>query len=124
MKEISPAQVHDLMLKEKEAVFIDVRSDVAFATGTADLAKVQQLAFNMPIKSGDAINRNFLESLERSIGQIKGKTLIFMCYHGNSSKIACQMVEDARSSEVYNLIGGFQGWQLAKLPIGRGVCQK
>jgi glyoxylase-like metal-dependent hydrolase (beta-lactamase superfamily II) len=73
-------------------------------------------------KAGHIANAQ-LFPLDRFSGQIpapdKTLPLVVHCKSGYRSMIACSLLKKAGYESVTNLVGGFDAWELAKLPISR-----
>ena len=55
-----------------------------------------------------------LSQMPTQLAQIsKNQAIVCYCYHGNSSKLAAQLLVEQGCVPVYSLIGGFEAWSLA-----------
>ncbi|WP_105903006.1 thiosulfate sulfurtransferase GlpE [Vibrio gangliei] len=89
------------MLREKNAVLLDIRDPQSFAVAHAQEAKhltndtivalMEEIEFDQPV--------------------------LVMCYHGISSQGAAQYLVNQGFEEVYSVDGGFEAWQRSDLPV-------
>lgn len=98
--EITPEQAWDMM-RTKNAVLLDVRDAARFTYSHA------QGAFHLT---------------DQSYGQFQDTydfdhPFIVSCYHGISSRSAAAFLAKQGYDNLYSVIGGFEGWQRAGLPI-------
>ncbi len=62
-----------------------------------------------------------LEQVYSRIRELSGApALLFVCYRGMTSALACEVAAAAGHEEVYNLEGGMDGWLSRKLPVKAG----
>ena len=99
---VNPAELTQLV-NHKNAIVIDTRTESEFANGHI------VNAINMPLSD--------LTSGNKSIEQLKDKTVIAYCVSGLSSKSACKHLTKSGIENVFNLTGGINGWINDKLPI-------
>ncbi len=92
--QVTPQQA-DVLIKEKNAVVIDIRDVNSFAQGCIEGA----------IRIDNSNFQAFIESAD------KDKPIIVCCYHGNSSQPASQTVASF-GFESYSLQGGMSAWAL------------
>jgi rhodanese-related sulfurtransferase len=86
--------------KEKMAtrgvVVLDVRTPAETAEGM--IAGAQELDFRAP-------------DFQDKLGKLdRDKTYLVYCRSGGRSSSACSMMEEMGFKNVYNLVGGYQGW--------------
>lgn len=92
--QITPQQAEQL-IKESDAIVIDIRDANSFAQGHIDGAtRIDNDNFQAFIESAD-----------------KEKPIIVCCYHGNSSQPASQTVASF-GFKSYSLQGGMSAWAL------------
>jgi rhodanese-related sulfurtransferase len=114
VKQVQPPQVSDVLQKDKNAVYIDVRTQQEFQNGHVPGA------VNIPVMFPDSAsgkmtpNPNFLQLVESAYP--KDKTIICGCQMGGRSQFAADMLVQAGYKDVSNMQGGFGG---AKDPMGR-----
>lgn len=98
--EITPELAWNMM-QTKNAALLDVRDAARFAYSRA------QGAFHLT---------------DQSYGQFQDiydfdHPIIVSCYHGVSSRSVAAFLAEQGYDNVYSVIGGFEGWQRASLPI-------
>ena len=117
VKQTDPMQTHDLLQKDKDAAYVDVRTPQEFQMGHVPGA------INIPVMIPDPSygrmtpNPNFLKAMETAYA--KDKKLILGCQAGGRSQYAADQLDKAGFSDVSNMKGGFGG---AKDPMGRVVA--
>lgn len=89
--------------KEKMAtrgvVVLDVRTPAETAEGK--IAGAQELDFRAP-------------DFQEKLGKLdRNKTYLVYCRSGGRSSSACSMMEEMGFKDLYNLVGGYQGWSAA-----------
>lgn len=80
---------------EGELILFDTRDAASYAAGHLDGAE--------PVS--DAALRKLIQSRQRQ------RPILVYCYRGNSSRDVCRLIAGLGFSRVYNLEGGWQGWQ-------------
>ncbi len=132
MKEISPKDAYDLLQKDPECMYLDVRSIPEFEQGHPIRA------INIPILHfspgmGMMPNEEFPAVVEANI-PAEAKLLIG-CKTGIRSARACEILSQLGYSNVTNVRGGFvgvmdqrgnvtePGWSLLRLPVCAG-CEE
>jgi rhodanese-related sulfurtransferase len=125
MKEISPQEVHDLMQRDPEVIYLDVRSVPEFEAGHP------QGAMNIPLLHftpgvGMSPNDAFPAVVEANLP--KDAKIIVGCKSGGRSANACQIMSQLGYQDVTNMRGGFggaadalgrvvePGWSMLNLP--------
>ncbi|HJZ12406.1 MAG TPA: rhodanese-like domain-containing protein [Acidobacteriota bacterium] len=128
MKEISAQEAYDLMQKDPEYMYLDVRSQHEFEQGHP------MKAVNIPImhfdpRMGMYPNDDFVPVAEAALP--KDAKLIIGCKTGMRSASACEILGRLGYQNVVNVRGGFvgamdnfgrvvePGWSLLHLPICR-----
>jgi rhodanese-related sulfurtransferase len=128
MKEISPQEAHELMQKDPEFIYLDVRSAPEFDEGHPPNA------VNIPIMNftpgfGMTPNPNFVQEVDAQIP--KGAKVIVGCKSGGRSAKACEVMTKMGYLDVANMRGGFvgaadrmgrlvePGWSMLDLPVER-----
>lgn len=98
--EITPEQAWDMM-RTKNAVLLDVRDAARFTYSHA------QGAFHLTDQSYEQFQDTY--DFDHPV--------IVSCYHGISSRSAAAFLAKQGYDNLYSVIGGFEGWQRAGLPI-------
>jgi len=128
IKQVEPPQAYEILQKNPDAIYVDVRTEDEFAQGHP------AGAINLPVvflKPGAAPqpNDSFLEVAQKVLPQ--GKKLVVGCMAGGRSQRACEILEQAGYSDLTNVRGGFggardasgaivvPGWRDAGLPVSR-----
>jgi rhodanese-related sulfurtransferase len=93
------------MINRQDAPVIDVREDAEFAKGHIVGAR------HIPLAQ--------LETRAKELQKFKSKPVIVCCATGNRSSVAMTTLKKLGFENVYNLAGGFAGWQQAGLPVER-----
>jgi rhodanese-related sulfurtransferase len=129
MKEIDAKQASELMQKDPEIIYLDVRSVPEFEQGHPPNA------FNIPLLhfspgSGMYPNEDFERVLNANLS--KNAQILVGCQSGGRSARACEIMSSLGYSNVTNVSGGFggamdqmgrvtePGWSMLGLP----VCQE
>jgi rhodanese-related sulfurtransferase len=130
IKQTTPPQAHEILQKNPDAIYLDVRTEAEFAQGHP------QGAINIPvvfIKGPGQMepNNDFLGVAEKALP--KGKKLVVGCMAGGRSQRACEILEGAGFTDLTNVRGGFggardqqgnvqvPGWRDAGLPVSNEV---
>jgi rhodanese-related sulfurtransferase len=92
--DLHPARLHDLRA-EPELLILDMRDPASLAQGHIEGAQ--------PVS--DALLRQLMKQRHHE------RPVLVYCYHGNSSRDLCQFIAGFGYTRVYNLVGGWQGWQ-------------
>jgi rhodanese-related sulfurtransferase len=116
VKEITPNEAHDLLQKEPDCVYIDVRTVHEFCAGHPQGAVNIPIAFPDPGR-GMALNQDFLKVMEGQFS--KEKKIIVGCQAGPRSEAAARMLMEAGYQDVSNMQGGFGGM---RDPFGRVIA--
>jgi rhodanese-related sulfurtransferase len=91
------------MINRQDAPVIDVREDAEFAKGHIVGAR------HIPLAQ--------LEARAKELQKYKSKPVIVCCETGNRSSAAMATLKKLGFENVYNLSGGYAGWQQAGLPV-------
>jgi rhodanese-related sulfurtransferase len=116
IKEITPEETHDLIEKEPECVYIDVRTVREFSAGHPKGAVNIPVAFPDPAR-GMVMNEDFVRVVESHFP--KDKKLIVGCQAGPRSDAAAKLLQQAGYEDVCNMRGGFGGM---RDPSGRTIA--
>jgi len=128
IKQIEPPQAYEILQGNRDAIYLDVRTEEEFAQGHP------AGAINIPVvflKSGTAPqpNDSFLAVAQKVLPQ--DKKLVVGCMAGGRSQRACEILEQAGYSDLANVRGGFGGardasgaivvvgWRDAGLPVSQ-----
>lgn len=105
MIEIYPRQAYAYLNAHKDALMIDVRSEIEFM-----LIGHAESAIHIPwyLDIGRTINPDFLDELSRIVGG-RDRPLIFICRTGSRSKEAGLFVEQNGFAQIFNVLHGFEG---------------
>ena len=98
-KEITPQQAWEMV--QQGAVLADIRDDVRFT-------------YSHPKGAFHLTNQSFLQFEELVDFD---SPIIVSCYHGVSSKNVATFLVEQGYENVFSIIGGFDGWCRAELPI-------
>ncbi len=93
-QDLTPDQVATLR-GESDLVIFDTRDSASYARGHLDDAQ--------PIS--DAALGQLIRARQRQ------RPILVYCYRGNSSKEVCKLISGLGFTRVYNLVGGWQGWE-------------
>lgn len=91
------------MINRQDAPVVDVREDAEFAKGHIVGAR------HIPLAQ--------LETRAKELQKYKSKPVIVCCETGNRSSAAMATLKKLGFENVYNLSGGYAGWQQAGLPV-------
>jgi rhodanese-related sulfurtransferase len=91
------------MINRQDALVIDVREDAEYAKGHIVGAR------HIPLAQ--------LEARVKELQKYKSKPVITCCETGNRSSAAIATLRKLGFENVYNLAGGYAGWQQAGLPV-------
>ncbi|MGD0074023.1 MAG: rhodanese-like domain-containing protein [Candidatus Binataceae bacterium] len=130
IRQIEPPQAYQMLSKNPQAVYLDVRTEGEFAQGHPEGAiNIPVLFVKGPGVTED--NPDFLGVARKLLPQ--DKTLVVGCLSGGRSQRACEMLERAGYSDLSNVCGGFggardaggrlvvTGWREAGLPVSDKV---
>lgn len=103
-RRIHSAEARDL-IGQTDILLLDVRDRISFEKSCiasavhADTAEVERMIWSAP----------------------RNMPVLIYCYHGNASQTYAKMFADFGFSEVYDLIGGYDAWQLSSEPIAQAA---
>ena len=106
MKDISPQEAYDLMEKDPEVIYLDVRSVPEFEAGHPTGAINIPLLHFIP-RAGMAPNEDFPAVVDANLP--KDAKLVIGCKSGGRSANACQIMSQMGYTDVTNVRGGFSG---------------
>ena len=127
---IDVRQAHELMDKEKDAVYLDVRTEAEFEAGHPAGARNVPVVFFDEAAGKPVPNPDFLAVVERNLPRTT--KLVIGCQAGGRSQHACEILAAAGYRDVANVRGGFggardqsgrvvvPGWRDAGLPVEQG----
>lgn len=104
---ITPHQLHEAVLAGRPVELIDVRTPVEFREVHAAGAR------NVPL---DQLDPAQIAAQRRGIQE----PLYVICKSGNRARQACEKLTTSGLTNVVNVEGGTQAWELASLPVVRG----
>ena len=130
IEQIEPFRAYRILTEDREAVYLDVRSEEEFAQGHPTAA------INIPIfifrgPGQPEPNPEFLAVAEKVLA--KDKQLVVGCMAGGRSQRACEALEQAGFQRLANVRGGFggardatgevvvKGWRDSELPVSAEV---
>jgi rhodanese-related sulfurtransferase len=106
IKQQKPAEAHQTLTQNPEAIYLDVRTENEFAQGhPAGAINVPVVFIKGPGQM--APNPDFMAVVGKVIP--KGSKLVVGCLSGGRSMRACEMLEDDGYSDLTNVVGGFGG---------------
>jgi len=92
-----------LLINRSNALVLDVRDEAEYAAGHITDAR------NIPFAA--------LDARIQELGKFKDKPILVNCQAGMRSGKAVSILQKHGFSKVYNLQGGLNAWQQAKLPV-------
>ncbi|MGH7774937.1 MAG: rhodanese-like domain-containing protein [Candidatus Binatia bacterium] len=116
IKGITPQEAHELLQKEPNCVYIDVRTVREFAAGHPQGALNVPVAFPDPAQ-GMVMNQDFISVVEANFS--KDKKIIVGCQAGPRSDAAARLLQEAGYQDVSSMEGGFGGM---RDPFGRVIA--
>ena len=116
VRQVNPIQTYDMLQKDKNAVYIDVRTPQEFLGGRVPGATNIPVVLPDPAEGRMTPNPNFLPAVEATYP--KDKTIIVGCQMGGRSQYAADLLVQAGYTDISNMQGGFGG---AKDPMGKIV---
>jgi rhodanese-related sulfurtransferase len=128
IKQVEPPQAYEILQKDPDALYLDVRTEEEFAQGHAAGAINIPVVFLQP-GAAPQPNDSFLGVAQKVLPQ--DKKLVVGCMAGGRSQRACEILEQAGYTDLTNVRGGFGGardasgaivvvgWRDAGLPISR-----
>ncbi|HLK10569.1 MAG TPA: rhodanese-like domain-containing protein [Candidatus Binatia bacterium] len=130
VRELGPAEAHEALMRDPQAVYLDVRTEAEFAAGHPVGARNVPVAVLDPQTGRPRLNVEFVAVVARHVAP--GTPLIVGCQSGVRSMRACDLLEAAGFTNLVNVRGGFggahdhtgrlvePGWEAAGLPVERG----
>ena len=116
IKGITPQEAHDLLQKEPNCVYIDVRTVREFVAGHPQSALNVPVAFPDPAQ-GMVMNQDFVRVVQANFS--KDKKIIVGCQAGPRSDAAARLLQEAGYQDVSSMEGGFGGM---RDPFGRVIA--
>ncbi|MGH7766198.1 MAG: rhodanese-like domain-containing protein [Candidatus Binatia bacterium] len=104
-KRISVQEAHDLLEKEPERVYIDVRTVREFTAGHP--AKAVNIPVAFPNPGGMMLNENFVKVVGGTF--TKDKKILVGCQAGPRADAAARLLEEAGYHDISSVQGGFGG---------------
>jgi len=117
VKQTDPLKTNDVLQKDKNVAYVDVRTAQEFQAGHVPGAANIPVMIPDPSSGRMMPNPNFVQAVEAAYP--KEKQLILGCQAGGRSQYAADLLDKAGYSDVSNMQGGFGG---AKDPMGRVVA--
>jgi rhodanese-related sulfurtransferase len=117
IKQISVQEAHDILEKEPDRIYVDVRTVREFTAGHPQGAVNVPVAFPNPGR-GMVLNDDFVKVVEGHFG--KDKKIIVGCQVGPRSDTAARLLEEAGYQDVASMQGGFGGM---RDPSGRVIAE-
>lgn len=106
IKQQVPPEAFETLKQNREALYLDVRTEAEFAAGHP--AGAINIPFMVAKGPGQMqLNLDFVEVAEKVIP--KGRKLVVGCLSGGRSQRACDMLEEAGFTDLTNVVGGFGG---------------
>jgi rhodanese-related sulfurtransferase len=130
IREVSPAEAHDILGRDPDAVYLDVRTEGEFEGGHPAGARNVPVVLVDPATRQPVPNPGFLPTVEHNLPRTT--RLVVGCQSGPRSMKACEILLRAGYTNVVNLRGGFGGtrdrsgqvielgWREAGLPVEMG----
>jgi rhodanese-related sulfurtransferase len=104
-QDVSPTEAV-MLINRESALVLDVREENEFASGHIPEAR------NIPLSK--------LGERAAELRKYQQKTVLVNCQGGVRSAKACVELKKAGLTKLYNLRGGLNAWNEAKLPIAKG----
>ncbi len=122
--EVTPEEAAEILRRDRDAVYLDVRCEAEFAAGHPEGA------YNVPIFFFDAAHRaspnpDFVDVVATTFP--RQKTLLLGCQSGVRSMRAAEILAGHGWVDVANVAGGFggspfaRGWRDSGLPVASGA---
>ena len=109
---ITPEELCELVSKNKDVVFLDVRSEEEFKGSVQPyyhFGKHFRGAINIPLHQ--------LESRLDELHDYKNRQIVVNCAHSNRSPRASRLLVDNGFTNVKNLLGGLSKWEHADADV-------
>jgi rhodanese-related sulfurtransferase len=130
INQVEPPQAHEILKRNADAIYLDVRTEPEFAQGHPDGAINVPVVF---IKGPGQLELNgeFVDVVAKTLP--REKKLVVGCLAGGRSQRACELLEAAGYADLTNVRGGFggardasgqvvvAGWRDAGLPVSTEV---
>ncbi len=113
INQTTPQAAHAALTADREAVYLDVRTEEEFAAGHPAEAINVPVAFSSPA-GGMLLNPDFLRLVEFLLR--RDKRIFCGCQSGGRSQKAAEILAETGYTDVTNVRGGFGG---ARDPSGR-----
>jgi len=117
VKQTNPLDTNDVLQKDKNAAYVDVRTAQEFQAGHVPGAANIPVMIPDPGTGRMTPNAKFVQAIEAAYP--RDKKLILGCQMGGRSQYAADLLDKAGYTDVSNMQGGFGG---AKDPVGRIVA--
>ena len=117
VKQVNPEQANEILQKNQDAVYIDVRTEGEYANGHVPGSVNIPVVLPHPATRQMAPNSEFLGTVEAHFS--KDTRIIVGCQAGGRSQFAGDLLTRAGFQDVSNMQGGFGG---ARDPMGRIVA--
>lgn len=125
VKQLTPPQANDVMRKDAQVIYLDVRTVPEFTNGHPQRG-LNIPAFFLHAPGQPTPNPDFLKVVEANVA--KDATVIVGCQAGGRSQRAAELLAQAGYTNVANMQGGFgggqdqagravPGWRDAGLPV-------
>lgn len=124
--QVEPPQAHEILQRNPDAVYLDVRTEGEFAQGhPAGAINIPVVFIKGPGQM--EVNPEFVEVADKVLP--KNRKLVIGCLSGGRSQRACEMLEASGYTDLTNVRGGFggardasgavivTGWRDAGLPV-------
>jgi rhodanese-related sulfurtransferase len=127
----TPPEAHDILARNPDAIYLDVRTEEEFAAGHPAGARNVPVVFFDPATHRPRPNPDFVTVVARNLP--RSTKLVVGCQAGGRSQHACELLVEAGFTDVTNVRGGFggardpsgrvvvPGWQDAGLPVETGA---
>ena|SRR5439155_15796527 len=126
IRQVEPPQAHEILNENRDATYLDVRTEEEFARGHPAGAINIPVVFMKGPGQMDP-NDDFLTVAQAALP--KGRKLVVGCLAGGRSQRACEILEQAGYTDLTNVRGGFggqrdqsgtvivKGWRDSGLPV-------
>ncbi len=104
MKHLTPKEAHDFLQANRDAVFIDVRSELEFLFVGHPVGALPIPWYNTPDWD---LNPHFVAEVK--MASSFNRPVVLICRSGKRSVEAGLKLEEAGLAEVYNVLHGFEG---------------
>lgn len=104
MKHLTPQEAYDFLQANRDAVFIDVRSELEFLFVGHPVGAIPIPWYNTPDWD---LNPHFASEVKMAASF--NRPVVLICRSGKRSVEAGLKLEEAGLSEVYNVLHGFEG---------------